>query len=166
MKKISLTLKPFLSSCGGVFQQSPCFCFTYSDCVVCCKLKHSSFSLERGEKRGRGLERKSCPLQCNCWPKKKHLYIFFLVQLLKCKTFPVTPWEVSFLCFLFFFFFVFLFIFMDFTPHRINASFENIQSKRRSCFFNVLSISFLCFFFLFSTFCFSALAWPSTSSVY
>lgn len=87
--------------------------------------------------------------------QKKHLYIFFLVQLLKCKTFPVIPWEVSFLCFFVLFFF--LFIFMYFTPHRITR-FQNIQSKRGFVF---IVLSFLFFYFFFPAFCFSALAWPS-----
>lgn len=118
------------------------FCFTYSDCVVCCKLKHSLFSLEK--------KRKSCPCNAtgNCWPKK-HLYIFFLVQLLKCKTFPVIPWEVSFLCFMFFFLFLFIF----YVCHTLHMYASSKYPKQEVLFSLFCQIFFLFFFFNFLLLC-------------
>lgn len=89
--------------------------------------------------------------------KKSLLYIFFLVQLFKCKTIPVIPWKVIISLFWVFKFFIFLFFILYFIPHRIIFKI----SKARG---SVLSLQFVDDSSSLDFFCFSASTWPSSVS--
>lgn len=75
-----------------MYPNSQVFALLTSDCVVCCKLKHSLFCFVFLSSffPGEGI-RKTLSFAMQLATNKSIFYIFTLVQLLKCKTFPVIP---------------------------------------------------------------------------
>lgn len=148
MKKISLTLKPFYPLVMVYSNSHQVLLYLQR---LCSLLQIKAFIVKFGGGRRGGTKKKVVlAMQLATVDQKKHLYIFFLVQLLKCKTFPVIPWEVSFLCFMFFFFIFSLFhIFC--ISHLTELRIFKI-SKARGFVFIVLSILFSFSFFFFQLF--------------